>query len=378
MKALATVVISMALFAQLAFGQDKPSPLDPDTLVRRLGESFIETTKAPGLSVGLYTGGKDRFYNFGTTEIGKANTPSEKTLYEVGSIAKTFTSVVLATALSEKRISLDDDIRKYLKGDYPNLEYGGHPVRIAHLASATSALPDWLPPTPEEITKAHPDSVSYLRERIYGSFTRQDFYTALRQATLDTLPGAVRKHSNAGGDLLTYALESVYQTPYRELVERHVFEAFQMQRSAFTPFRSGVTDLAIGYNGNAVRMPYMSNGFSSTAADLLKYMKTHLEGKNERVRLALTRTASVDLSTNRIVQRDSNVYTVALNWYSYKPVGGISQTWYDGGTHGFLSYVAFYPEIDTAVVLLTNAADAPTYRRLTGIASDIARGITGK
>jgi CubicO group peptidase (beta-lactamase class C family) len=71
--------------------------------------------------------------------------PSQNTVYEIGSITKTFVSFYLANAVLEHKVSLDDDIRKYLKESYPNLEYNGAPIQLVHLANTTSLLPDWLP-----------------------------------------------------------------------------------------------------------------------------------------------------------------------------------------------------------------------------------------
>ena len=113
----------------------------------------------------------------------------------------------------------------------------------------------------------------------------------------------------------------------------------------------------------------------STTADLLLYMKALMKAENEVVRLVLTKTINVDLGTSKVVNRDKDVYSVAMSWYSYKNDKGYSQTWYDGGTHGFSSYVVFYPELETVVVLLANVADQVTPGKLRGIAYEIAEKI---
>lgn len=328
-----------------------------------------------GLSIGLYTNEKNYFYNFGTIEKGKTILPTENTLYEIGSVAKTFTGFLLAKAVIEKKINLEDDIRNYLDGSYPNLEYTGNPIRIVHLANATAGIPDWLPPTPDIIKNAHPDSTSFLRERIYAKYTKEDFYTALHEAVIDTVPGTKRRHSNAGADLLMYILEKVYGMSRKEMVQKYILEPFKMNHTFFDAAGSKPRDLAKGYSGKGTLMPYLKGGVSSSASDLLEYMKIHLEGKNEIARLALTKTAYADLSSNKIVNRDTAVYSVALNWYSYKSNQGYSQTWYDGGTHGFSSYVVFYSELNTAIVLLANVTDQATFGKIRGIAYEMAEKI---
>lgn len=347
-----------------------------DTLIQRLGKQFMSIPSAVGLSIGIYSDAKVQFYNFGTVARDKEQQPTKNTVYEIGSIAKTFTARLLAHAVIENKINLQDDIRKYLDGDYPNLEYEGHPVRIIHLANETAGIPDWLPPTPAVIKNASPDSVSFLREAIYAKFTRADFYKALREAVIDTLPGTKRRHSNAGADLLGYILEKVYGTPLEKTIQQYILIPLKMNHTGFAAGSKKVKSLAKGYDENGNKMPYVKNGISSTAADLLKYIKAHLDIENKASRLVLKKTVNVDLGSNvKVVEREQYVYSVALNWLSYIHENGFSQTWYDGGTHGFCSYIVFYPELNTGIVLLANSANQTVFSRLSGIAYEIAQKI---
>lgn len=83
------------------------------------------------------------------------------TIYEIGSISKTFGSLLLAKAVVEKRANLNDDIRQYLDGTYPNLTYGHEPIRLVHLTNWTAELPDNLPQRMEALRQTNPDSVCY-------------------------------------------------------------------------------------------------------------------------------------------------------------------------------------------------------------------------
>ena len=79
-------------------------------------------------------------YHYGTMDKKTMQLPDNQTIYEIGSITKTFTGTLLAQALLDKKISLDDDIRKYLPEKYPNLEYENQPILVKHLANHTSRL----------------------------------------------------------------------------------------------------------------------------------------------------------------------------------------------------------------------------------------------
>lgn len=159
------------------YGQIKKENLD--TLIDKLGKNFIKNKQAVGLSVGVYNNGASYFYNYGTTEIENRKPPTQNTVYEIGSITKAFISLVLANAVTEKKVKLDDDIRKYLDGSYPNLEYNRKPITLLELSNTTSRLPNWLPPFTKQITDASSDSTPFFIEKIYGSYSKTDFFNAL-------------------------------------------------------------------------------------------------------------------------------------------------------------------------------------------------------
>jgi CubicO group peptidase (beta-lactamase class C family) len=169
-----------------------------------------------GLSVGVIRNGQVFQYNFGTT--GKENVPSAQTIYEIGSITKTFTTLLLAQAVLEKRVQLTDDIRKYLKGDYPNLAFKGKPIQLIHLASLTSSLPNNMPDFTAEARKAPADSFAYVVIKANAHYTRDDFFRDLHQVKLDTFPGLNPRHSNAAAVLLGYILENVFGESFDALV----------------------------------------------------------------------------------------------------------------------------------------------------------------
>ena len=122
-----------------------------DVIVTKLGQELITNQQAVGLSIGIYCDSTAYFYNFGTTNQEKPSPPTKKTVYEIGSITKTFVSYVLANAVLQGKVRLSADIRQYLKEDYPNLAYNYYPIQLVHLANTCSLLPDWLPAQPAEM-----------------------------------------------------------------------------------------------------------------------------------------------------------------------------------------------------------------------------------
>jgi len=356
------VVFLVAVFTtQFVFGQT-----NPDTLVKRLGETFMKDKKAVGLSIGVYNNGKSYFYNYGTTSKTKLQVPTRNTVYEIGSVTKAFVSLILANAVIEKKVKLNDDIRKYLSGSYPNLEYQKKPITLEHLANTTSGIPNWLPATPKQITNAPGDSSAFLREKIYGQYTDRDFYNALHKVVLDTVPGYKTRHSNAVAQLLGYILEKVYGTSIDNLVKKYVLKPNNMNSTSFLASRSNNKDLAIGYDDKGNKMPYFATtymkavgGLNSTTSDLVNFIKFQLEKKDSAV--ALSQKESFN----------AGYYSIGLNWLKYKHDNGNHQLWTDGGTYGFVTYIVFYPEINSGIVILSNESDDSTPGKLGDMAYQI-------
>lgn len=102
----------LALTAPLAVGQANLSPTKAriDSTIQQQGTAFVQEKSRVGLSIGVVRNGQMQFYNFGTMEKGKSLLPTQNTIYEIGSISKTVGSLLLAKAVVEKRVQLDDDI----------------------------------------------------------------------------------------------------------------------------------------------------------------------------------------------------------------------------------------------------------------------------
>lgn len=366
-----TIIAFCTLTTSVLYGQIKKENLD--TLVNRLGENFIKNKQAAGLSIGVYNYGTNYFYNYGTTEKGKIKLPTQKTIYEIGSITKAFVSLILANAVIEKKVNLEDDIRKYLDGTYPNLAYNKNPITLLELSNTTSRLPNWLPEFTKEITASSPDSNAYVIEKVYGNYSQKDFFTALHNVVLDTIPGTKSEHSNAAALLLTYILEKVYNTSIENLVSRYILDPVKMTNTSFLASKSNSKLLAKGYNDAGRQMPYFATtfmkgvgGLNSNTSDLLKFIKLQLD----------TTKAAVNLSHQKTF--NTGWGNIGLTWLIYKFDNGNHQLWADGGTYGFASYVIFYPEINSGVVVLSNESDSSSSDRVSDIADGIFQFINKK
>ncbi len=142
--------------------------------------------------------------------------PTANTLYEIGSITKTFTGTLLAQAVVEGKVNIDDDIRKYLSGSYPNLVYKGHPVKLFHLINHTSRLP-FLLPNNINLSNFSQDTIPYIVSAQQKNYSKETFLKDLHVVELDTIPGTKYGYSNASTQLLGFILEKLYKYVFDKL-----------------------------------------------------------------------------------------------------------------------------------------------------------------
>ncbi|HEY5371822.1 MAG TPA: serine hydrolase domain-containing protein [Hanamia sp.] len=341
-----------------------------DTIVQNAVIAFINDTSRVGLSVGVYKDGKIYTYNYGSLEKGKQKLPSNKSIYEIGSITKTFTGTLLAQAVLDKKVKIDDDIRKYIDGSYPNLEYQGQPIRLFHLINHMSGLPFFLPNKPEIFQNANYDSLPFTICHIQKQYSRLNFFEDLHKVKLDTVPGFNFHYSNAGAQLLGYILERLYKMPYDKLLEKYISAPLSMKSTSPFYSKNELGNLAKGYNNKGNIMPYnpiqleAAGGIYSTVADMLKYVRFHLNENNKIVALS-----------HKITWGNIKDFGIGLNWQEKKVSDGNRKIWQSGGTFGFSSYCVIYPELNTGIVILTNEADQTAQGGLEEAANKIFESI---
>jgi CubicO group peptidase (beta-lactamase class C family) len=242
---------------------------------------------------------------------------------------------LLAQAVLDKKVSLDDDIRKYLVGDYPNLSYRGTPITLQHLANHTSRLPV----LPEDITEK-PGYNPLVPESHYDSLS---FFQALRKVSLDTIPGFKFNYSNWGMALLGHILEHVYTESYETLVNRFITGPLKMRNTSF-PTAESMDIIAVPHseNGKVVPVPqkdYFSpaGGLCSTAEDMVRYLDFQITEHSNAVKLTHTPTRN----------------SMGLGWGVRK-----KDAWRDiqhnGSTQGSSSHISLFPELHSGCVVLTN------------------------
>ena len=365
-----TIIFLLTLLSITTFAQQKNS-LDKTiyTIMDQNAESLFKSSKAYSVSIGIVKDGKTYTKHYGEIDKGKGNQANNETYFEVASVTKVMTGYLLAKAVLEKKISLNDDIRKYLKGDYPNLEYDGTPVRIKDLISYESAIPSAFPDD-REIRKTFDDSTTFRLNKIYGSYSIPQFLKDLRTVKLDTLPGTKYLYSNPSLELTGLILENIYGKPYETLLKENLWSKLNMNHTKFT--LNSNEHLANGYNNNHVLMPnFISNLWGSagtktksTMGDLIKLLQFELNQQN-----SIVQESQRNIKDSKEIWFGyfwDNIFVTENGKFCYK----------HGGAYGHQTLFGIYPEQNLGICIIVNISGPETHNILFNAVFNIANVLT--
>ncbi|TKC12579.1 beta-lactamase family protein [Pedobacter polaris] len=311
---------------------DNPLKTRLDSIVNNACINYFKNSKRVGFTLGFTASDKSYIYNYGETAPGSGKMPSAKSIYEIGSITKTFTGLLVANAVLEGKLKLTDDIRKYLPSEFINFKYpNGETVKVIYLLAHVAKLP-----------KNFNENNGQITERI--------FLENFRAIKLDTLKEFKYSYSNIGYQLLGYVLEKIYQMPYQDLVQKYIANPLKMTNTKVS--YEDNSQILRGYDKNkdeasATLAAFPSaGGLRSNITDMLKYLKYQLESKDELVKL-----------THRITSGDIDKEAHAIQWAIGKLWNWDYYLTTDGGTNGFRSFCIIYPDYKISFIILSNQTD---------------------
>jgi len=357
-------VASQAQSAQQAISRGS----DIDAIVDRAAKAYFKTApSAMGISIGVLKDGKTYTYNYGRRDKASSAKPESDSLYEIASITKTFTGTLLAQAAIEKKLSLDDDVRKYMEGQYPNLEFQGHPIKVEQLVNHLSGLPFNLPDIPEN-RPPFPTPIPPAAEDLMEHYTRENFLADLHKVKLERAPGEKFSYSNAAAVLASIILERIYGKPYEEIVKEKIAEPLHMSDTTISLNESQKERLLKGYDENGNMQPSVRDimlgaaALKSTVADMLKYAQWEMSEQDLAVELSHKPTFTY------------NNYSAGLNWQMIRG-GGYRRIWQEGTLPGFNSMCMVLPELKVGIVALANENDRASSHALTVMTTDITEAL---
>ncbi len=302
------------------------------------------------LSIGIFFEGKPYSFHYGELTDGKNNKPTDDTIYEIASITKTFVGQLAAKAVIEGRLSLDDDIRKYLPNAYDNLEYKGEAIKIKHLLTHTSGIPGGALGFNIDVSEMSELEFNVVFNKYVSNQTKEQFLEELTKVIIEQPPGEKFNYSNPGTNLMGYILERVYEVPFQELLIEKVVGELDMGNTHFHTQKINRHNLASGYLFNAPKSETKlasalwgaEGALKSTIPDLLKYIEAHLAN---------------DLlmkETHKKIHEIAKNYWIGYFWWTIFDQNHDLHLRHDGGISRAKSVLVVYPENKIGITIITN------------------------
>jgi CubicO group peptidase (beta-lactamase class C family) len=192
------------------------APASPEDIRKTLA-AYVRDHPNAMIAVGILRQGNTQTYFVRGSQ--ERDIPlDDRTLFEIGSVTKTFTGTLLAQMVQSGEVRLDDPIQKYLPPRVVAPTYNGIPITFASLAEHRSGLPAW-PPNVHPKDPANP----------YAGYTAGMLYSALDHYKLTQAPGAHSEYSNFAYALLGQILSNRMQKPWGAMIEQHILQPLGMR-----------------------------------------------------------------------------------------------------------------------------------------------------
>lgn len=311
-----------------------------DEIREILAKRVDQQKQAVGIVAGVIDPNGRRVVAHGNLAMADPRPLDKDTIFEIGSVTKVFTSLVLADMVIRKEVALDDPAAKYLPETVRMPERNGKSITLLDLATHSSGLP----PLPGNLKPGAPFSV-------------EDLYQFLSGFALPRDPGSEYEYSNLGAGLLGHLLACRAGTGYESLIRSRIARPLNMPDTGITLSSSMNQRMATGHTGmltpvanSDLPAPLAGAGaLRSSANDMLTFLEAFLGYRDSPLAPAIK--AMLD------VRRPAGQATIGLGWL-IMPVHGRAVVGHNGATGGFRSFVAYDPKERIGVVLLSNASTA--------------------
>ena len=316
---------------------------------------YLEQATANGQLVGVvvgYVDGNDtviRGFGVASKETGKP--PDADTLFEIGSITKTFTAALLAEEVLGGKVKLTDPVQKYLPEGVALAQVGERPIELVDVATQRSGLPR-MPTNFTPANQADP----------FADFDEKKLWEAVSAVKPARAPGAAYEYSNFGFGLLGAILGRETGMSYRDLVKARIFAPLGMTSTDTVLTEALKRRSAQGYGPGGMPVDHWTivgmagaGAINSTAADMLAYVRANMAASAGAPASPLSRAFAMAHELRADMTPEAKMQ-IGLAWMT-TPAGGAR--WHNGGTGGFMSFAGFTDDGKRGVVILSNEGFHP-------------------
>lgn len=349
MKRFLLIVVGTIVLLRCAMAQSTSvAPIPSDS---EIGQILVDRIDKEHQSVGIVIGVIEpvgrRVIAYGSLEKGDKRPLNGDTVFEIGSVTKVFTSLLLTDTVQRGEVALTDPVSKYLPAGVKMPERGGRQITLQDLATHTSGLPR-LPSNLAPKNPANP----------YADYSVEQLYQFLSDYQLTRDIGSQYEYSNLGGGLLGHVLARRAGMDYETLVRRRICEPLGMKSTGITLTADMKTRFAVGHNQALETVAYWdlptlagAGALRSTVNDLLIFLAANLGYTKSPLAPAMAAMLAVRRPTG------ISELEIGLGWH-ISTKDGREIVWHNGGTGGFRSFVGFDLKSRVGVVALSNTSTA--------------------
>lgn len=306
----------------------------------------MKRLKVPGVAIGVYHRGHEHTAGLGVTSIEHPLPVTPDTLFQVGSISKTFTATLIMMLVEQGKVNLDLPVRHYIRGFSLRDRDVERRVTVRHLLTHMGG---WVG--------------DYFNDFGNGDDALAQMVNAISRLPQVQPLGTIWSYNNTGFNIAARIIETVTKKPYEEAMQGMLLDPLELKMSFFYPsdvlfthrFAVGHQKVknavqvarpwAIGRAGNGV------GGVVSTVRDLLKYARFHMGDGRKGV------ISGRSLRAMRVPQVDAGARGwMGISWF-IRDVGHLKVYAHGGATHGQQAYFCFIPGRQFALAILTNSDD---------------------
>ena len=299
------------------------------------------------LSICIINGDSEKYVGIQRRNDSLVYIQNSDSVFEIGSITKTFTGTMLAKLIRGGKVDLNEPIKNILPVRLHESSRDGIEITLVHLANHTSGLP--FEPSNVKDDKEHPFD-PYSPYRYYDTTRLYDYLS--HQLTLQSTPGGKRTYSNLGLGLLGHILTLISSKPYEELLLETVCSPLGMKNTFVTLNDERMRSMVRGRDPRGQLLPYDgggcgaltgAGGINSSVKDLVKYLKANMFD------------TTYFYLAQKTTKRFDEHFAAGLGWATYSDRGK-NHVGAFGATGGFTSGVIFERNERVGLVVLTNVS----------------------
>lgn len=357
------LLFPLACFISLSAYAAAETPTDPNMeMVNQTVNQFIKKNNIPGIAIETYVDGVPHSYYFGYANLEKKTPITKNTIFEIGSISKVMTCIILAQEIDFAKLNLDDEVTKYV----PNLSESFDDISLKDLATYTSGLPFSVP---KDIK------------------TKSELEKYLSTVVITDEVGSEWKYSSFGMGLLGYVLEDSMHKNYDQIYRNRILNPLGMQPQITLTVPAVLQKFyAHGYDKDGKPVAHFepqifpaAGGLKASAGDMQRFLSAAigLPGTPERLFYPIRMTQSAYIKTPDFlgglawlihpIKSDDDIISLLdvpekMNFGPLTAETNLDKVVFDGNalidktgtTDGFRSYIAVIPNKKSGIVILTN------------------------